>query len=60
MWFLFQAAIVLAVVQSNISWQWADHGIQVCIVGVGLAYLATLIARGYLDKWATRRRSAPP
>jgi hypothetical protein len=43
MWFLFQSAIVLAVVQSNVSWQWADHGIQVGIVGVGLAYLATLI-----------------
>jgi hypothetical protein len=43
MWFLFQSAIILVVVQSNISWQWADHGIQVGIVGVGLAYLATLV-----------------
>jgi hypothetical protein len=42
MWFLLQSAIILAVVQSNVSWQWADHGIQVGIVGVGLAYLATL------------------
>jgi hypothetical protein len=44
MWFLFQLAIVLAVVQSNVSWHWADHGIG--IVGVGLAYLATLIVSG--------------
>jgi hypothetical protein len=27
-------------------------------VGMGLAYLAILIVRGYLDKWAARRRSA--
>jgi hypothetical protein len=45
-WFLLQSAIILAVVQSNISWHWADHGIQVGIVGVGLAYLATLIVSG--------------
>jgi hypothetical protein len=41
MWFIFQATIVLAVVQSNVSWQWADHGIQVGIMGVGLAWIAT-------------------
>jgi hypothetical protein len=46
MWFAFQAAIILAVVQSNISWHWADHGIQVGILGVGLAYLATLVVSG--------------
>jgi hypothetical protein len=46
MWFVLQSAIILAVVQSNVSWQWADHGIQVGIVGVGLAYLATIIVSG--------------
>jgi hypothetical protein len=46
-WFLLQSAIILAVVQSNISWHWADHGIQVGIVGVGLAYLATIIVGGW-------------
>jgi len=50
-WFLFQSIIILAVVQSNISWQWADHGIQVGIVGVGLAYLATLVLGGHSANW---------
>jgi hypothetical protein len=54
MWFLFQAAIVLAVAKRLVAM--GGRGVQVGIVGVGLAYLATLIVRGYLDKWATRRR----
>jgi hypothetical protein len=60
MWFIFQAAIVLAIVQSNIWWKWADAGIQVGIVGMGLAYLGTLIVQGYLDKWAARKRRRSP
>ena len=46
-WFLFQSTIILAVVQSNISWRWADGGVQVGVIGVGLAYLATLIVSGW-------------
>ncbi len=41
MWFLFQAGIMLAVVQSQVTWHWADAGIQVGIVGAAVAWFAT-------------------
>jgi hypothetical protein len=52
MWFLFQSAIIVAVVQSNISYRWAERTSHAVMIGVGLAWIATVIAEGYIHNHA--------
>jgi hypothetical protein len=44
MWFLFQSGIIVATVQSNISWHWAERTAHAVMIGVGLAWLGTVVA----------------
>jgi hypothetical protein len=49
MWFLFQSAIILMVVQAQEWWHFADHPVQVGIIGFAAAYAATLVVTGLLQ-----------
>jgi hypothetical protein len=42
MWWLFQSAIIFAVIASNIRWQWTPNGHLAGLIGVGLAYGLTV------------------
>lgn len=42
-WLIFQALIIFAVVSSNIHYQWTPNGYLAGIIGVGVAYLVTLL-----------------
>ena len=48
MWFLFQSAIIFAVVASNIHWHWTPNGYLASAIGVGLAYGVTWLLTGLL------------
>jgi hypothetical protein len=50
MWFLLQSAIITAVVQSNITWHWAERTSHAVMIGVGLAWLATVVAEGHQEQ----------
>ncbi len=41
MWFLFQSAIIFAVMASNIHWHWTPNGYLASAIGIGLAWLLT-------------------
>lgn len=43
MWLLFQASIIGAVCVSNVYWPWTPNKILPGLIGVGLAYLVTLL-----------------
>ena len=48
-WFFIQAAIVAAIVCSNIYWQWTPNPYVVCLIGIGLAYLTTVLLSGLIS-----------
>ena len=54
MWFLFQSGIIVATVQSNISWRWAERTAHAVLIGAGLAWFATVVTQGHLDKHALK------
>jgi hypothetical protein len=43
MWWLLQSSIIFAVMASNIHWHWTPNGYLAGLIGVGLAYGATLV-----------------
>ena len=43
MWHLLQSLLIFAVVASNIHWQWTPNKYLPALLGIGLAYFATLI-----------------
>jgi hypothetical protein len=43
MWLLFQSLIMFAVCASNIRWHWTPNGYLASMIGVGLAWLATVL-----------------
>jgi hypothetical protein len=57
MWFLLQSAIIVATVQSNISYRWAERTAHAVMIGVGLAWIATVIVSGHLERRADRQRN---
>lgn len=44
MWFLFQSLIIGGVVLHNHYYQWTPNKLLACVIGVGLAFLITLLA----------------
>lgn len=42
-WYVFQFAIVVSVVFSNIHWQWTPNMYLPTMIGIGVAYLLTTI-----------------
>jgi hypothetical protein len=55
-WHLLQAAILLAVVFSNIHWQWTPNGYLAGILGVVAAWLVTAALSGLLSLKQKARR----
>ena len=57
MWFLIQSLIIFAVVgSSNIHWQWTPNGYLAGLIGVALAYGATVLL-GYLTSLFKTKRT---
>lgn len=57
MWKLFQLAIFVAVVGSNIEWNWTPNGYLAALIGVGLAYVLTVALTSLgsaLSSWRQR------
>jgi hypothetical protein len=50
MWFLLQSSIIFAVCASNIHWHWTPNGYIPALLGIGLAYLATLLVQRVMFK----------
>ena len=48
MWYLLQLTVCLAVVFSNIHWQWTPNGYVAGFLGVAAAWLVTIILNGDL------------
>jgi len=42
MWLIFQSAIIILVLWSNIYWHWTPNTYLASAIGIGAAYLATL------------------
>ena len=57
-WFLIQGTIVIAVVCSNIYFEWTPNKMLAGLVGVGLAALVTFTAIGVADLRARARAIA--
>ena len=57
MWFLIQSAIIFAVVGSNIHWQWTPNGYLAGLIGVVLAYGATVLLSYLTSLFKTKRTS---
>lgn len=57
MWMLLQGMIILAVVFSNIRWQWTPNGLLATLIGVGLALAVTAGIGAIRDR--LRRAGAP-
>lgn len=53
-----QLAIVVAVVGSNIQWQWTPNGYAAAALGVALAFGATVTLSWILDLLRRRRQGA--
>ena len=55
MWYLLQSSIMFAVMASNIHWHWTPNGYVPALLGIGLAYLATLLVQHIMfkDFWRT-------
>jgi hypothetical protein len=51
-WFLLQSSIIFAVCASNIHWHWTPNGYIPSLLGIGLAYLATLMVQRIMFKGA--------
>jgi hypothetical protein len=43
MWKLLQLSVFLAVVFSNIHWQWTPNGYLASVLGIGAAFVLTLV-----------------
>lgn len=46
LWMLFQATIIFAVISSNIYWHWTPNGYLASLIGIGLAFGATVSING--------------
>jgi hypothetical protein len=55
MYFLLQGSIVFAMMASNIYWQWTPNGYLASLIGIGLAFAATM-AVSQLLLWARQKR----
>jgi asparagine N-glycosylation enzyme membrane subunit Stt3 len=55
-WRIFQAAVVAAVLFSNIHWHWTPNGYLASIIGIFAAFLATVVLTRIIDLW---RRAKP-
>jgi hypothetical protein len=55
MWYLLQSLIIFVVMASNIHWQWTPNGYIPALLGIGLAYLATLLVQHIMFKDFWRR-----
>jgi hypothetical protein len=51
MWFLLQLAIVFAVMETDIRWQWTPSGGVVVLLGYVLAYVVTCLLVSLLDAY---------
>jgi hypothetical protein len=51
MWFILQSTIIFAVCASNIHWHWTPNGYIPALLGIGLAYLATLLVQRIMLKY---------
>lgn len=56
-WHLLQGVIFIAVVCSNIHWQWTPNTALACYIGAGLAFGATALINWIIDR---RNPPAPP
>jgi hypothetical protein len=54
-WYLLQSSIMFAVMASNIHWHWTPNGYVPALLGIGLAYLATLLVQHIMFKDFWRR-----
>jgi uncharacterized membrane protein YgaE (UPF0421/DUF939 family) len=43
MWWIFQGLIIFAVVASNIHWQWTPNPVLPALLGIGAAFMLTLL-----------------
>lgn len=43
MWKLLQLAVFIGVLFANIYWQWTPNGYLASLLGIGAAYLATVL-----------------
>ena len=55
MWYLLQSLIIFVVMASNIHWQRTPDGYIPALLGIGLAYLATLLVQHIMFKDFWRR-----
>jgi hypothetical protein len=55
MWYLLQSLIIFVVMASNIHWQWTPNGYIPALLGIELAYLATLLVQHIMFKDFWRR-----
>jgi hypothetical protein len=55
MWFLLQASIIFAVCASNIRWHWTPNGYLAGLIGVVVAYGATVLLSYITSLLKTKR-----
>ncbi|WP_420971532.1 hypothetical protein [Bradyrhizobium sp. B120] len=60
MWLVFQSLVIFAVVASNIRWHWTPNGYLASLLGVGLAWVLTVLVTELPQtlKGLRRRRKA--
>lgn len=58
---IIQGLIVFVVIGSNIQWHWTPNGFVLVLVGIGAAFVLTVVPVGIYHEcrilWAQRRRS---
>lgn len=59
MWATFQLCIVVAVVFSNIAWQWTPNPLLAGLAGVGLAFLVTFFWTNRGNVWGAIVKDTP-
>jgi hypothetical protein len=47
MWYLIQAAIVFAVMASNVHWHWTPNSLLASVIGFAAAWLVTWLFIGW-------------
>lgn len=55
-WMLFQSAIIFAVISSNIHWNWTPNGYLASLIGIAVAFIATVSINGLIGLMRRLRR----
>lgn len=49
LWMMLQGLIIFAVISSNIHWNWTPNGYLASLIGICVAFVATVLISGTTD-----------